>query len=856
MADGEAFGRYRLLEELRWAGAGTVYRARDTMMTRDVALKVLPAESAGDPEYRERFRSEVSIAAQLNNPNVIPVYEAGEIDGRLYLVMPILDGIDARSLLDRDGAMSPALAVRVIEQAAVALESAHRSGLVHGDVKPSNLFVVGGEFVYLIDFGAHAAGAAVDSGSWPYLAPERLRSQTSAPGAAGDIYALACVLHECLTGQQAVRGDSLEEIAAAHLHGAPPKPCDIDPSIPVGFDDVVARGMAKNPDDRYQSAREFARAARAALTPAGGASAVSADQREFGRYHLLQVLGAGGMGAVYRARDTELHRDVAVKLLQPGLAVEPGYEERFRREAYAAGRLASPNIIPIYEAGEVDGRLYLVMPIINGVDVHTVLQRDGAMDPDRAVRVIEQVAGALEVAHKSGLVHRDVKPSNLLMVDEDFVYLIDFGLVHDSSAARLTVTNIAPGTPAYMAPERFTSGSITDARADVYSLACVLYECLTGQLPFAGDSIGQLVGAHLSTDPPRPSSCNPALAGFDNVIARGMAKDPDARYQSASELAVAARKALTDPGEPTPAPIDDPVLDATMLAAPQPRRNRRRVVAAAAALLVVACGAAFLVTHNRSRPTQSAAQTVLPFSDLDGPLGITVDAKGTVYVTDTGHNRVVQLATGSTEQTVAPFSGLDHPTDIAVDNQGTVVVGENRRVLQLTAGSTDQTVLPFAGLAEPSGVAISTRGPDLAVYVVDSRLNKVLTLRGPAVDQTELPFTGLNHPSAVALDGNGTLFIVDRNNERVIKLPATATVATVLSYAVGRPEYIAVDADDDLYVTDTRHNSVLKLVKASNTMITLPFQGLSNPQGVAVDAAGNVYVVDSGNNRVLKLPPS
>ena len=106
------------------------------------------------------------------------------------------------------------------------------------------------------------------------------------------------------------------------------------------------------------------------------------------------------------------------------------------------------------------------------------------------------------------------------------------------------------------------------------------------------------------------------------------------------------------------------------------------------------------------------------------------------------------------------------------------------------------------------------------------------------------------------MDGNGTLFVVDRDNERVIKLPATATVATVLSYAVGRPEYIAVDADNDLYVTDTRHNSVLKLLKASNTMITLPFKGLRNPQGVAIDAAGNVYVVDAGNNRVLKLPPS
>jgi serine/threonine protein kinase/sugar lactone lactonase YvrE len=877
--DGEVFGRYRLHEVLRWGGMGTVYRAHDTMMTREVAIKVLPANSADEPGFQERFRLEASIAAQLNNPNVIPIYEAGEIDGRLYLVMPVLDGIDAQSLLRRDGPMSPRLAVRVIEQAATALAAAHESGLVHGDVRPSNLFVVGGEFVYLVEFGVAAHAPAADStgadgaaGTWPYLAPERFSSDTA--DARTDVYALACVLYECLTGQRAVKGESFEQIVTAHKESEPPKPTDVDPAIPADFDEVVARGMAKNPDDRYQTVLELAFAARDALASAAAAPAPDTGEVEFGRYRLVEMLGQGGMGAVHRARDTALGRDVAVKLLRPDLAAEPGYQERFRREAYAAGRLASPNIIPIYEAGEIDGRLYLVMPIIDGVDVHAVLNRDGPMSPYKAVRVLEQVAAALDAAHKAGLVHRDVKPSNLLMVGDEFVYLIDFGLVHEATAARLTRTNIAPGTPAYMAPERFRSGTIPDARADVYSLACVLYECLTGRMPYSGGGIEGLALAHMSSEVPKPSSVDAAIpVGFDKVVARGMAKEPDDRYQSASELAVAARAALTEVDiDPTqdaalpPVSIDEPAAPAAAPSPPpaEPSGNRNRVlpIAAALAAVVVIAVAAFLGLTNQFpfHSLKTPAQIVLPFTGLDRPLGVAVDTKGNVYVTDTGNNRVVELAAGSTTQTVAPFSGLDHPGGIAVDDRGNLRVTDsaNNQVLELTAGATNQTVLPFTDLAEPTGVADYTRNPgeDGAVYVADSLHNRVLKLTAHSTDQTELPFTGLERPSAVAVARDGVLFVIDRENERVLKLPSTATVATVLPYAVGRPDFVAVDAGDNLYVTDSRDNRVMKLVKDSNTSITLPFNGLNSPQGVAVDAAGNIYVADAGNNRVLKFSPS
>jgi serine/threonine protein kinase len=285
------------------------------------------------------------------------------------------------------------------------------------------------------------------------------------------------------------------------------------------------------------------------------------DEVEFGRYRLLGLIGEGGMGQVYRARDSMIPRDVAVKILPAELASQPGYQERFRREAHTAAQLAEPHVIPIFDTGEIDGRLFLVMPIVKGVDLASMLHRDGPMNASRAVRIIEQLASALDAAHAQGLVHRDVKPSNALITGtagRDFAYLIDFGIVHDSAATKLTRTGSVIGTLAYMSPERFSTGK-ADARADIYALGCVLYECLTGSQPFPGNSMEQQIAGHLTAPPPRPSQLQPAIpTGFDDVIARVMAKNPDDRYQSAQGLVDAAEQALVQPVDwhrpPTPGP--------------------------------------------------------------------------------------------------------------------------------------------------------------------------------------------------------------------------------------------------------------------------------------------------------------
>jgi serine/threonine-protein kinase len=330
------------------------------------------------------------------------------------------------------------------------------------------------------------------------------------------------------------------------------------------------------------------------------------EGRPFGRYRLIELLGRGGMGEVWRAYDTRTDRVVAIKVLPPHFSEDQDFLERFRREAHAAARIGNPHVIPIHDYGEIDGRLYVDMRLVEGRDLSAVLA-DGPMDPSRAVRIIEQIAKALHAAHRVGLVHRDVKPSNILLDEDDSAYLIDFGIARGLDDTRMTGTGNAIGTLHYMAPERM-GGHPDDARADIYALACVLYECLTGEPPFAGADMAGVVAAHLTTPPPRPSNMDRGVpAAFDSVVATGMAKSPAQRYRTTVELADAARGAVTVPilrpetPWPSPVPPVPPVPNDPYPAAKGSIWKRRDVVVAAAvAAVVLAVVAAIVVLRDRT----------------------------------------------------------------------------------------------------------------------------------------------------------------------------------------------------------------------------------------------------------------
>jgi serine/threonine-protein kinase len=265
----------------------------------------------------------------------------------------------------------------------------------------------------------------------------------------------------------------------------------------------------------------------------------------FGHYRLLRLIGKGGMGEVYEAEDTVKNRIVALKLLPEGVSHDSVFRKRLQREAHSAGRLQEPHVVPIHDYGEIDGVLYVDMRMIDGLDLRKVLKNFGPMTPARAVAIVRQVASAIDAAHENGIMHRDVKPENILITRDDFAYLVDFGIANAVSDEKLTELGTAVGTYAYMAPERFSGGEVT-YRADIYALACLLYECLAGSQPYVGDSVSAVITAHLMQPIPRPSVERPGIPdAFDQVIARGMAKKPDERFATAGDLATAATDALT-----------------------------------------------------------------------------------------------------------------------------------------------------------------------------------------------------------------------------------------------------------------------------------------------------------------------
>ncbi|MFM9378487.1 protein kinase domain-containing protein [Gordonia sp. VNK21] len=258
------------------------------------------------------------------------------------------------------------------------------------------------------------------------------------------------------------------------------------------------------------------------------------------------LLGRGGMGEVYRAYDSQRDREVALKILG-GTGHDDGtFARRFRRECQVVARLGEPHIIPIHDYGEIDGTLYLDMRLVNGEDLGSVLQNQGPMDPRRAVGVIKQVAAALDAAHSADIVHRDVKPANVLLTVDDFVYLVDFGIARQGSEAdtRLTQTGTTVGSTRYMAPEQFDGKPATPA-SDIYALSAVLYELVTGVAAHSGGTVSEIVRSVVLGGTRPASSVRQGIpAALDGVISRGLDIDPARRFSTAGEFARAAEGAL------------------------------------------------------------------------------------------------------------------------------------------------------------------------------------------------------------------------------------------------------------------------------------------------------------------------
>jgi eukaryotic-like serine/threonine-protein kinase len=443
----------------------------------------------------------------------------------------------------------------------------------------------------------------------------------------------------------------------------------------------------------------------------------------FGRYQLLDLIGRGTTGRVFRANDTVTKKVVALKVLAAELSENSEFLNQFRRDVAAAAGLKNRHVVPIHDYGEIDGRLYVDMRLIGGSNLGRLIRNEGGrILPARAVTIIEQLAAALDSAHRAGLVHRDVKPSNILVAQRDFVYLTDFGMARSAADTAAASMGHVPG--AYMAPERFSGAG--DFHADIYSLACVLHKCLTGQQPYPGDTLEEQRAGHLTAPPPRPSTSSPGIApAFNAVIAAGMAKSPQARYQTASQLAEAARAALDNrfipPPSPSPSAGSQPAAGSSTAAPPlrqpdQPVESESRghtlaliggLVAAGVALFgVIALVIISATTSDRGTATSAApTSTHTTTSSTTATTSVTVKPSAApqlppfVPPAGLGADCEYPATTDSASKPVTPPQTGEVSTDPArVDV--TIVTNRGKIGLKLANNQSPCTVHSFVSLVQ------------------------------------------------------------------------------------------------------------------------------------------------------------
>jgi serine/threonine-protein kinase len=621
----------------------------------------------------------------------------------------------------------------------------------------------------------------------------------------------------------------------------------------------------------------------------------------FGPYRLDELIGRGGMGEVYRAYDTVKKRTVALKRLHAHLAANSEFQARFRREAEVAARLTEPHIVPIHDFGEIDGQLFIDMRLVAGVELSALIHGGGPIPPARAVRIIGQLASALAAAHAEGLIHRDVKPSNVLIsqIDrgEDYVHLVDFGVARTGNATVLTATGSAIGTVDYMAPEQLLPGD-SDYRVDIYALGCVLYETLTAQRPFPRDELAAKMYAHVHTPPPIPTQQRPELpAGLDHVVTRAMAKDPAHRYQHVSELAQAARQALHPP------PPSTGVVPKPRGANPAgPGGKLTRILAVTLGLVLLAATAGLVAVHflpatPEHGRTRSISLSPDPVDVVINPeprrtvVSNQVAPNGTVWVLDKEMRVVatIPVAPGTDRIALSPDGRKAYVTNNA---QGAGPDGGRVSVVDLRA----KRVIATIPIDKAAGVIVSADGGRVyvtrnanpgAVAVIDTSSNEVIATVPVGVKADGLAITPDNrqlyvtnqgsntvsvidsasavvtstitvgaNPAGVAISPDGRRVYVANRNGGTVSVIDTATNSIPATVSVGKsPIAVAVSPDGHhAYVTNLGSHTVSVLDTASNTVTnTIPVGG--QPFGVAVTPDGHhLYIANRKSNSLAILP--
>jgi serine/threonine protein kinase len=609
---GRQLGNFRIERLLGRGGMALVYYGWDVNLERPVAIKTIDARYRDSPAYAARFVREARAVAMWRHENIIQIYYADEQDGLYYFVMEYVDGLDLGGLLSeyaREGELMPHDDVLRIGRAiASALDYAHQKSVIHRDVKPSNVMIASDGRVVLTDFGL-AMDVQIGTlgeafGSPHYIAPEQARRSADAVPQS-DLYSLGVILYEMLTGVVPFDDLSSTSVALQHLTQPPPPPREINPNLSEEIEAALLKALSKSPDERYQTGAELLDALETVLqasqptwvepgelppmpadvspSVACSLSRMSVDEkvtlhlqasakpapprgfsspakgsllgRKLDEYRLEALLGKGGMAGVYRGLDVRLKRYVAIKVIDSPLRSDSEYIVRFEHEAQAFAQLEHPHIVGLYRYGEANGLLYMAMQYIDGADLGTVLanyrEDQEFIEPEEASRIIREICLALDYVHSRGVIHRDIKPSNIMLDKQGRAILTDFGL---ALLTELGTRGEIFGSPHYIAPEQVVSSASVVPQSDLYAVGVILYEMLTGELPFDAENPLDIAMLHM-TEPPRPPrELRPDISPeVEAVILKALAKEPEQRYQNGAELDDALDRALQVIPAETPA---------------------------------------------------------------------------------------------------------------------------------------------------------------------------------------------------------------------------------------------------------------------------------------------------------------
>jgi streptogramin lyase/predicted Ser/Thr protein kinase len=545
---------------------------------------------------------------------------------------------------------------------------------------------------------------------------------------------------------------------------------------------------------------------------------------ELAGYQIEGVIGRGGMSVVYLAEHVRLGRKVALKVLAPELAGSERFHDRFMRESKLAASIDHPNIVPIYDADEAEGVLYIAMRYVEGSDLKQAIRDGGRLEPLRVSAIVDQVASALDAAHARGLVHRDVKPANVLLTPEDHAYVSDFGLTKRAvSVSGLTETGQLIGTIDYVAPEQI-KGDPVDQRADVYSLGCLLFECLAGHAPYPRDIEVGVLWAHVETPPPTVTEERPELPPeVDDVLALAMAKDPAERTAAAGDVATGFRSAIG---------LEPPAGGRVAVRRRKPKPRRRRVVVAAfvAGVVLLAAAGVFLITQG------------------GGGDGVVVPSANSVARIDASANAFDE----------AVRVGED-PTGIAIGEDGDIwVINQGDSTVNRIDPETGEVIPAKSTLGIPTGVAAGEGG----VWITNgfgSQSGTQVVRVDTADDSVEIAFPSDNAKAIIV--AFGSLWLADADRDRVLRYDPEDLSADPIAIPVD-DDQIADEAPRSLaagsgaavgvWVVNELGETIVRIDHETNEVAST-FQ-VDAPTAVAADDSG-IWATSETLDRVHHLDP-